>query len=346
MRCWAAGVLVFCLSDAVLGEEAPASTQDTAGLAVQPDAATQIPEDPCHMRRDREFLGLDWSRRELFRFLCGTARWFDGFFGEQRYDDSADSVRGRIAYNAERREHAGMNEEARFSVRLPLPNLNHRFNVFFERDDERRTLAGRTDAEPGAVAAVPGAQESTQAGVGFQLSDVLDQLLDLRLGARIRDKKVDVFARAKYRKEFAETVSTQWRFSQTLFHARFDGFGETTALDFEAKLSEANLLRWSNNATWTQATERLDWRTGVALYRTLAANRAVVAEVAASGASKSAVDIANYGVRAAYRQTLGRPWLLGEIYVGQDYPKSVPEVARDRQFLAGLTVEVLFGRVP
>jgi hypothetical protein len=299
--------------------------------------------DPCHEPSDQELLGMDWSRRELFRFLCLSARWFDGFFGEERYDDSAKDVAGRVSYTTELRERLGTSENIRFSVKLPLPNLNRRFKFVVERDDERRTIEGRTDVEPGAVAAGPTGQETTQVGVGLQLGEIIDQLLDFRLGLRIRDGTIDPFIRAKYRKEFAETEKTQWRFTQTLFHTRFDGFGETSALDFEAQISPADLFRWSNNGTWSQTTQGLDWRTGVAIYHTYGKGRASFVEVAASGASDAAVDVANYGIRTAYRQTLGRNWLFGEMYVGRDYPKSLPAVPRDKQYFVGMTIEVLFG---
>jgi hypothetical protein len=313
------------------------------------EPATEVAEpaaedvDPCHEPSDQELLGMDWSRRELFRFLCLSARWFDGFFGEERYDDSAREVRGRLSYSVERRERVGTTENVRFSVRLPLPNLNRRLKVVFERDDERRTIEGRTDVEPGAVAAGPAGQETTQVSVGVQLGKILDQLFDFRLGARVRDGTLDTFARTKYRKEFAETEKTQWRFTQTLFHTRLEGFGETSALDFEAQVSPADVFRWSNNGTWSQSTEGLDWRTGVAIYHTYGKGRASFIEVAASGASDAAVDVANYGIRTAYRQTLGRNWLLGEVFLGRDYPKSLPEVPRDKQYFIGMTIEVLFG---
>lgn len=328
------------------GQEAP-SGSELESPVVEP--ATEVAEpsaedvDPCHEPSDRELLGMDWSRRELFRFLCLSARWFDGFFGEERYDDAAREVAGRVSYTMERRERIGNSGNGRFTVRLPLPNLNRRFKLVIERDDERRTIEGRTDAEPGAVAAGPAGQETTQVGLGLQLGEILDQLFDFRLGARVRDGTLDPFIRGRYRKEFAQTEKTQWRFTQTLFHTRFDGFGETSALDFEAQISSADVFRWSNNGTWSQSTEGLDWRTGVAIYHTYGKGRASFVEMAASGASDAAVDVANYGVRTAYRQTLGRNWLLGEIFLGRDYPKSLSEVPRDKQFFVGMTIEVLFG---
>jgi hypothetical protein len=52
--------------------------------------------------------------------------------------------------------------------------------------------------------------------------------------------------------------------------------------------------------------------------------------------------VSSYGVRGAYRQTLGRPWLFGELYLGQDWVKEVPVGPRDAQFFVGFILEVVF----
>jgi len=124
---------------------------------------------------------------------------------------------------------------------------------------------------------------------------------------------------------------------------KVEGWGETTALDYEYQINEPTLARWFNDGTWSQSTLGLSWRTGITLYRNLANAKAALAEVRVEGQTDAAVNVSNYGGRLAYRQTLGRKWLLGEVYSGYDWPKSSPGEVRHSQLYGGVTLEILFG---
>jgi hypothetical protein len=333
-----------------LAQGTPSPDSGDPEIEVSSDMALVLDDaeepDPCVMEIDQELLGLDWSRRQLHRGVCATARWFDGFFGEGRFDEAAKKIRGRVSYTVEHRDRVGIDHKPRFRLRVGMPNLSQRLNFFAERDDERNAVLRRTDSETEAEPVQPSStSESDAVRVGFGYDSIKkeNEALDFRLGLRIQDGEPAPSARARYRREFLRTNTSQWRFTETFFWRKVEGWGETTALDYEYKINEPTLARWFNDATWSQSTLGLSWRTGITLYRTFGTDKSGLVEVRVEGQSDSPVDVSNYGVRLAYRQALGRKWLLGEVFSGYDWPKSFPGEVRHSQLYGGVTLEILFG---
>ena len=341
--------MFFAAAGALAQEETLSPDSRDAEIELSADTALVLDAekpDPCIMEKDREVLGLDWSRRQLHRGICASVRWLDDFFGEERFDDAAKQIRGRVSLTVEHRERVGFDLKPRFRLRVGMPNLSNRLNFFVEREDERNAVLARTDGETEAETAQPSSTSQSDAvrvGFGYDGIKKENESLDFRVSLRIREGELAPSARARYRREFLRTDISQWRFSETLFWRRFEGWGETTAIDYEHKFGEPNLVRWFNDGTWSETTDGVAWRTGITLYRTLGAGKAGLAEVRVEGQSDSPVDVSNYGVRLAYRQTLGRKWLLGEIYSGYDWPKSIPGEERHSQLYGGVTLEILFG---
>lgn len=342
-------VLLFA-SASEAQDDSPASGSPALEVDVGTDtvmALDDVPEpDPCAMERDVELLGLDWSRRQLHHGICATVRWFDGFFGEQRFDEAARKIRGRVSYSIEHRDRVGLDGKLRLRLRVTTPNLSRRLNFFVEREDARATLLERADAEAQTQVVQPASTAQSDAvRVGFGYDGIKNdhESLDFRTSLRIREGKLAPSTRIRYWREFLRTDISQWRFTEEVFWRSHEGWGETTALDYEFKINTPTLARWFNHATWSQSTQGWSWRTGIGLYRNLGSGKAGLIEFGLAGQTDAPVGIANYGTRVAYRQTLGRTWLLGEVYSGYDWPKSQPEDIRHSQLYGGLSIEVLFG---
>ena len=347
-------VLTHCPAGA--SEATAAMPQEVdASLPVAPSPDTPEPPaiDPCLSNSARQGPdgdasdALDWTRDWLYRSVCGSAYWFDSFFGEERFDDAARGLRGHAFLVAERRQGHGLKFKPGLRVRVPFPNLSRRFDLFFDRDDEQTTIEGRNDALNNAALAdtsLPGGEQSSQVGLAYRVWQEIDELLNFRVGVRLRSAQLHPFVQGRYRKDFGKTDTTQWHFTETIFWRRSDGFGQTTAVDFDAALTPTVLFRWFNNATLSEATDAFAWQTGVSLYKNLGDARAVQGLLTAVGETGSPVAVGNYEIRASYRQTLGRPWLLGELFTGVDWPRAVDDAQRRRETFSGMRLEIHFGR--
>jgi hypothetical protein len=337
-------VLALWVAAAAAEEAAPPATPAVVEEKAPP-AAPVIEEQTaqwlrdCELPSDQEMLGLDWTRRKVFTSVCHAARWFDGLFGDEFVKDS--EMEGSIGFNLERREGGGRDFRPRLRFRATLPNISKRLDVFLDREDENKTIVGQS--ENAAMTQLgQERQDSTQLGLGYELRRTIDSLLNFRAGIRLRDGKPDPFVRSRYLKDFARQESSQWHFTQTLFWRNAEGFGETTALDYEVKLDARHLLRWQSTATLSQDTDAFRWVSALSLYRSLGENKAAQLSYSANGETGKPERVGNFGPRLSYRQQLNRKWLFGEIYVGMDYPKDSPDVSRGQQSYIGLKIEAEF----
>ncbi len=336
---------------AAAAESEGAGATPPAAAPARPAATDAGRDEPCSWdasdqnRESAVVEGLDWTRRNLYSNVCSWARWFDHFFGDERFGAAtAKDVGGELSYTVEGREGVGTRGRPTLRVRIPLPNLNKRLHVFIDREDERNTTAGPADVtRAGATAPVAGSTDVSRVGFGYEKLIDLVSLFKVRTGVRLSGG-LKPFAEAQYRTLFGQTQSTQWRFSETFFWRRPDGFGETTLVDFEANLRPGVLFRWFNDATVSQITQRVGWVSGVSLYFDLGERRAIQVQAVWNGDTGAPVRVANYGPRLSYRQSLGRSWLFGEVYVGRDYPQQSLDAPRISQDYVGVKLELQFGR--
>lgn len=333
--------------------ETPPDTTPRAPADALPEAAAED-EDACTVQtpiltpRDESADGASWARDWLFRSVCRSAQWFDSFFGEERFDDAASRMRGNAFLIAENRQGHGLKWKPGLRVRVSLPNVSKRFDVFFDRDEEQNTIEGRADPATTPLANRPTGvrtdEDSTQVGIGYRLIQELDELLNFRVGVRARGGSLRPFVQGRYRHEFFKTEATQWVFTETLFWRKPDGFGQTTALDYEAAMTRSLLFRWFNNATYSELSNGFSWQSGVSFYQDLGDARAVQLQLSSTGETGAQVDVANYGVRLSYRQTIGRPWLFGEVFTGLDHPRADIDPVRREEAFFGVRTEIHFGR--
>jgi len=323
-----------------------------ADAPVAPEPSTPV-DDACRAKPDGGgegyvVEGLDWTRRQLFSTVCVSARWFDRFFGEERFDEgAARGVEGKAYYQAERRAGSPTSQSPGLRLRVALPNLNKRLHFFVDREDDRRTIEGKSETvDSGLTSPFEPREESSQFGLGYLMKTAKELLLKFRLGVRAKGGRLEPFVQGQFRGTFGETLTTRWRATETIFWRREEGAGQTTSLDYEAALRKDILFRWFNDATISETTELVRWLVGTSLYFDLGDRRAVQAQFTVNGDTGAPVDVANYGVRFASRRRLGRPWLIGEAYVGHDYPKSLPGTDRLSQTFVGFRLELQFDRGP
>ncbi|MGA0028240.1 MAG: hypothetical protein ACO3IJ_12420, partial [Steroidobacteraceae bacterium] len=94
------------------------------------------PVDPC-ASPSADARGLDRLQRDVFTSVCGTARFFDGLFGDTRsYADDYRGTYGRIGLvlSWDELEEFRLDGNARFHLHLPV--LGERFNAVIGRESE------------------------------------------------------------------------------------------------------------------------------------------------------------------------------------------------------------------
>lgn len=337
------------------GTQAPVATTaepvpkaPAAGTAQPSDTADKsAPElfDLCRQKTGDQEL-IDETRQLLEETFCGANLWFDSLFGGEPDVENARKVSGRVELSTLYTEFDGLNVKPRLRLRYNLPNLERRVNVFLGRDDRDEVVEDRQEgfAIRSAVFGLE-TEEEWLAGLGYSPPGRWGSKLDFRVGGRLKTSP-EVFAQARYRRNFFRGASNVWRVRETVFWENREGFGSTTSLDFDHVLSRNLLFRWGNVGTVSESTEGMTWRSASVLYYNLHRSRALATELFLRGATAAEVKLREYGARAVYRQPVGKPYLFGDLIVGYTWPREERDQPREGSAMVGLGLELLFGRDP
>lgn len=277
------------------------------------------------------------TRSGVRSFTEGVARTVDSWFGDKPFEQGGQ-VSGSFGFNFLARQDEGFRSNFRFRARLELPNLKEKGYLFFGQDNERELVQDQPEAftrQHQLLAESKRQDQSYFAGLGYVLRD----WLEFRAGVRGGYK---VYGQARYRRVWHLAEADRLDFRETLFWTVDDGFGATTSLDYEHAYSPTLSFRWRNAGTVSQDTSGLDWSSSVGLFKALRDNRMVSLEALVNGETGSRVDVAEYGVRAVWKQPIYREWMRLELTVGHFWPRDEDDSERGRSWAAGAGVEILF----
>lgn len=342
---WAALVVGFLCPSLSVGMGAPrVDPQQEAEAEAPDDEAAEV--DPCRP----EMEGLPWLdavQLGLFRSVCSSARWFDGFFGDARFDEEADRTWGRLSVDTIYDELDELEAKARFRAEVDFPNLDHRLNTFFGQEDEESFVAGRTEG----VEALPAffrdaADREWLVGLGYRpvRGGGNSNRLDFRVGVRVRFP-LEPFVQGRLRRYWFLSESRLVRFRNTVFWRNQRGFGDTVTLDFEQALGRAYLLRLSGSATLSESTRGLDWVTSATFYQGLGGHRALAYSLYVDGETDREFPVGRYGFRTVYRRQMLRDWFFGQLIGGVNFPR-VPGADFETSWEVGVGFEIHYGRSP
>lgn len=303
-------------------------------------------DNPC---RPKDLAGdwLDSVERGIYRGVCNTARWFDGFFGDARFDSEAESTWGRLSITNIYDEFEDLEAKVRFRAEVDFPNLDHRLDTFFGREDEDDFVAGRNDGFESLPGFFRDAQDQEWlVGLGYRpvRRDARPGRFDVRLGVKVRFP-LEPFVQGRYRRYWFVSDSRLVRFRNTVFWRNQRGFGETVSLDFEQALGRPFLFRLSGTGTFSESTEGVDWNTSATLYHGLGGLRAMAYTLYIDGETDSPVTVERYGFRAVYRRQMLRKWLFGQVITGLNFPRPL-DGDRETSFEVGFGIEIHYGRKP
>ncbi len=337
------------------GAELEEVVEETFGLPAEslqeplpPEQAVEgASADPCLEGSDRNGW-LDRARRGIAWTVCGSARWFDGFFGDRRrYDAELTESHGRIGIYGYHDERNGFDPDLRFRAKLALPALKERARVFVGRGDERELIEERAAAES-TVPPAPGDVDrdtSFLVGLGFQRGKNRKRGFDSSVGIRVRFPP-EPYAKIGYREYWDIGENTIFRWRQTGFWRQRRGFGTTSDFDFDQLLARQLLLRWANSGTIAEDRKGLDWFSSLNLFQGLSNHRALTYRTFLAGETGRDVPLKNYGLELRYRQRVLRKWLFVEFIGSATWPRFAQTEERDLNLGAGLGFEMYFGPVP
>lgn len=314
-----------------------------AGEAPEAEASAETPAtNPCEINSQSDEPWLDQMRREVFETICDSARWFDGFFGDRRFDEEARRTHGRALLRFVYDEYDDVEVDARLRVRVDLPNLDDRVNAFFGREDETAFVTSNDDD----IGLLPDffrseGDEEWLIGLGYRPVGNSRRRTDFDVGVDI-DTPIEPFVRGRYRQYWLVGDRNLLRLQETLYWRNQHGFGTSTRLDLERPLGRRFLGRWANRVTYDEATEGIDWGTGITLYQAIGPDQALALFLGADGETDKEVPVEEYGTRLTYRRRMLREWFFGELIGGVTWPRQHLEETREASWHFGFGFEIQF----
>ena len=307
------------------------------------------PADPCDQFDGKYDAWLDRGRVGLYSTVCEAAAWFDGFFGERRYDEATGETYGRLSTGGFYDQRDGFNPRLRFRTRFAFPALRQRGNFFFGRgnDDEAIENRGTSDLEEDLPSISNDQDDSLFAGFGFNRNRGIERGLDFRVGAKLRVPP-EPFVQASYRYGIRFSDSNLLRLRPLAYWRLEEKFGGTLSIDSDNYIGENLLLRWSNfgNVSQDPNIDGLSWGSTLSLFQAFSNRRALTYSLLYRGETLDPVRVKNYGYEVRYRQRVLRDWLFVELAGSMTWPRDTLLEQRRRNLGAGLTIEVYFGPAP
>jgi len=349
-----AGAIGALLPSAATGQEpaaAPARTSPSSPLdwiqalpvPVKPAFPVADATELCHDKPP----GLAWIDRmqeAFYRTMCSSAVWFDGFFGNARFDDEYQATHGSVSLGALWDERDHWDPSVRFRVQMNLPQMSDRYSAFIGKvDPDEFVTEQRDDFDTLPRQFGRESDDDVLIGLGYRQPGSRGGRFDAGVGVSLGSSLLP-YAKATYRIAVPLLARNLLRLRETVFWEDSERLGATTRFDFDRLVSDDFLARWTGSATFTQETEGVRWFSHVTLYQNLHDGRAISYQAAITAESDRDVSITDYGLRVIYRRTIfDREWLFLELRTGVAWPRESLLERRESVWGAGVAVEMMFG---
>ena len=280
---------------------------------------------------------LEGARTQVRAGTTWLARSIDSWFGSQPFEEGGKVSDGRLSLGFLKRQDQNVDIDVRFNVQARLPNVEKFAYVFIGRDDRRDVLADTPDAFARQNRLLRERDEDPAfvAGLGLDLPNNVSVRLGMRGGFK-------PYVQARYSLDWTWDSGTQVAFRETVFWARSDRFGSTTALSLEQPLSPSLSVRWLGAATVTQEAPKFAWSSVLGGYQSFGSQRLLSLELLTDGTQGSAVDVSDWGLQVKWAQPVYREWLLLEVVGGHFWPRPDAAQARGRAWAAGASLRMTF----
>jgi len=358
LLCCLFGVGAFAQTPAEAATAPTDSTESNAPEQEQPAPPAPAQPNVCFPDgdpRSEDEKWLDKLQERLYRMTCTPSSWFDGLFGNDRFEDEYQNTHGHITLGTLWDHRTGFHRVTRAKVRVYFPNLSDRFNAFVGRIDEDQFFQQGNDGGSGGdggsgdqttTLQTPEAfnrniDDSTLLGLGYNEPLKKRGSFDADVGVRVRFP-VDPYVRGSYRYAMPIGDRNLLRLRETIFWQETQRFGTTTRVDWDRVLTDNFFTRWTGSGTFSQETVGMQWYSTLTLYQILRHKRALAYELKSYGSTDNEVPVNNYGVTFIYRRSAWRDWLWIELRTGVDWPRDSLAEKRSSNLNAGLTFELRY----
>jgi hypothetical protein len=287
---------------------------------------------------------IDRMQAGLYRSMCSTAVWFDGFFGSARFDDEYQATHGSLAVGALWDERDHWDPSVRFRIQVELPQFSDRFSAFVGKvDADEFVTEQRDDFDTLPRQFGQDVDDKVLFGLGYSEPRRHGGHFDASVGTSL-DFPTDPYAKFTYRFALPLLERNLLRLRESIFWEESERLGATTRIDLERLFTDDLLWRWTASATFTQKSEGVRWFSQLTLFQNLHEGQAISYQLGITAESDLEVPVTDYGLRVIYRRSIfDREWLFLELRSSITWPREDLVEHREANLGAGVALEMMFG---
>jgi hypothetical protein len=257
------------------------------------------------------------------------------------YQEASGSIAAAILWD----EYDRFDAKVRFHVDMPLPQINKRLHLFIGRVNRDEFVTERDEpsgAFPDWTSGVT-EEDQTLAGLIYSRPERHGFSYSISGGARVHSGDLDPYVKTSVRYRRVLWGDSLLTVKETVFYQASEEFGLTTRVDFERMLGELWRVGWTGSATVSEGTRGVRGFSNATATRAFDDRRAVVVRASVRADTEREVDVREYGVKVAYRQSVLRDWLVLELRTGVMWPRELRSETRKPSWGFGVGCEMYFG---
>ena len=269
-----------------------------------------------------------------------SANWLDGFFDDERVEAEENKTRVRVKLASFIEDGEGIDNSARFNVRLVLPGVSKRFKklyLTFSGDGEDDT---DLDEDNARLDYEDGDNENADIGLQYFLKETKRRNISMKFGVRLGGGG-QFYLGPRYRHLFSFDTWALRLTSQVRYYTK-DGFESKSKIDFERPLTERLFFRSSIDGKWYEQKTGFRYKFRQTLFHVISPKRVLRYEVRLSYQTKPHHQLQQVVLSVRYRQPFLKRWLFLELVPVATFPRE-----NDFDFTPGFAVrlEFIFGHL-
>ena len=310
-------------------------------LPVSPALSQSDPEKSPDADNQTRSSAADTSHEKVSRGIQLSADWVDRFFDNERIEAEENKSRVRVKLASFIEDGEGIDNSARFNVRLVLPGLSKRFKklyLTFSGDGEDDTELD--DADNLRLDYQDGDNDNADVGLQYALKETKRRNISIKFGVRLGGG-TQVYIGPRYRHLFS---FEKWalRLTEQVRYFTDDGFESKSRIDFERPLTKRLFFRQSTEGKWYEERTGFRYKFRQFLFHVISPTRVIRYEFRLSYETKPHHQLQEVVLALRYRQPFLKKWLFLDLVPQASFPRE-----KDFDFTPGFMVrlEFIFGHL-
>ena len=242
--------------------------------------------------------------------VTSAANWLDSFFYDEHYKEEENKTRLRLSISSFSEQGEGTDFNGKASLRLRLPYLENRLNLFIGADsgDLDTTESDWEDVEDEFTG---DDEQNFTIGLRYNAKDTLRKNTSISGGVRFSSGKPIVYVQPRYR-YFKSLTNWDLRFIQKIGWYSDSGFESRSELKLDRLLTEELLFRTTAKLDWFEDEDGVYPQLRFILRKPLSKNRVLSMQWNNYFETKPSAVLDSSVLKLRYRQRLWRKWLWFE----------------------------------